>query len=196
MSATDVSICSNALLMLGAQPINALTEANDRARLASNLYPAVRDAVLRAHPWNCCISRVVLSPDATAPAFDWSFQFTLPGDFIKALAVGELGAEREFRLEGRKILSNDDPCYLKYVASNENPATWDGGLVHVVTLQMAAAMAYPITQSASLRDSLRDEAGRALRAAKSVDGQDDTGETFGDFRLARARFARTDILSQ
>lgn len=196
MSATEVSICSNALLLLGAQPINALTEASDRARLASNLYPLVRDALLRSHPWNCCITRVVLSPDATAPAFDWAYQFSLPGDFIKALAVGELGAEREFRIEGRKLLSDDDPCYLRYVARNTNPGSWDDGLVHVMTLQMAAAMAYGITQSASLRDSLRDEAMRALRQAKSVDGQDDTGETFGDFRLARARFARSDILSQ
>lgn len=35
---SHVSICSNALLMLGAQPINDFSESNDRARLMSNLY--------------------------------------------------------------------------------------------------------------------------------------------------------------
>lgn len=196
MSATDVSICSNALLMLGAQPINDLTEDSDRARLASNLYPTVRDALIRGFPWNCCIARVVLSPDATAPAFDWTYQFQLPGDFVKALAVGELGAEREFRIEGRKLLSDDNPCYLRYVFRNENTATWDDGLVNVLTLQMAAAMAYGITQSATLQDTLAKQAEVALRRAKAVDGQDDTPETLGDFHLLRSRFARSDILSQ
>ncbi|HNB06341.1 MAG TPA: hypothetical protein PKV97_10465 [Thauera aminoaromatica] len=196
MAATDVAICSNALLMLGAQPINDLTENNDRARLASNLYPAVRDALLRSFPWNCCIQRVVLAPDATAPAFDWTYQFQLPGDFVKALAVGELGAEHEFRIEGRKLLSNDNPCLLRYVFRNTNPATWDDGLVNVLTLQMAAAMAYGITQSAALQDALQKTAMNAMRAAKAVDGQDDTPETFGDLRLLRSRFARSDILSQ
>lgn len=195
MSATDVSICSNALLMLGAQPINDLTENSDRARLASNLYPTIRNAVVRGFPWNCCITRVVLSPDALAPAFDWTYQFSLPGDFVRALAVGEAGVETDFRIEGRKLLSDDNPCYLRYIFRNDNPATWDDGLVHVVTATMAAAMAYGITQSASLSDSKFREAELILRRAKAADGQDDTPETLGDFRLLRSRFARSDILT-
>jgi hypothetical protein len=188
MSATDVSICSNALLMLGGQSINALDEASDRARLASNLYPAIRDAALRAFPWNCCLKRVALAPDSDAPAFDWSNQFTLPSDFLKAIAVGELGAEVEFRIEGRKLLSDANPCYLLYVFLNDNPGTWDPGLVHVVTTAMAAAMAYPITQSAALQQTMEQKAAMVLKQAKAVDGQDDTPETLGDFRLLASRF--------
>lgn len=196
MSATDVSICSNALLMLGAQPINDLTDDNDRARLASNLYESVRNSILRGFPWNCCIKRVALDPDTDTPAFDWTYQYTLPGDFVKALSVGELGAEKEFRIEGRKLLCDDTPLYLRYVFRNDNPGSWDDGLVHVVTMAMAAAMAYGITQSAALQDSLWQKSELALKRAKSVDGQDDTGETFGDFHLLRSRFARSDILAQ
>lgn len=196
MSATDVSICSNALLMLGAQPINDLAENSDRARLASNLYHQERDALIREYPWNCCITRVALSPDSTLPAFDWNYQFTLPADFVKVLAVGELGAEREFRIEGRKLLSDDNPCKLRYIFRNTNPATWDDGLVRVLTLRMASAMAYGITQSASLQQSIAQQAEMALKRAKAVDGQDDTPETMGDFHLLRARFARSDILGQ
>jgi hypothetical protein len=48
--ATDVSICSNALLMLGDGPISDFTTVNDRTRLCANLFPQVRDAVLRSHP--------------------------------------------------------------------------------------------------------------------------------------------------
>ena len=98
MAATEVSICSNALLMLGGQPINDLSENSDRARLASNLWPAVRNYVLRRHPWNCAVKRVALAPDLTPPAFDWAFQFTLPPDFMRVLAVGEAGARPTSKL--------------------------------------------------------------------------------------------------
>jgi len=76
--ATSVSICSNALLRLGAQTIASLSESNDRARLAANLYETVRDSTLRSHPWNCAVKRVVLAPDTDVPAFDFAAQFTLP----------------------------------------------------------------------------------------------------------------------
>jgi hypothetical protein len=187
MAATDVSICSNALLMLGDKPINDLTENTDRARLAANLYESVRDAILRGHPWNCCITRVSLAPDSTTPAFDWACQYTLPSDFLKALSVGEAGLESEFRIEGRKLLCDDNPALLRYIAKNTNPATWDTCLVDVVTTAMAARMAYPITQSATLAQTLEQTAELTLKRAKSVDGQDDTGEAFGDERLFAAR---------
>lgn len=186
--ATAVSICSNALLMLGAQPINDFGDANDRARLASNLWPSVRDNLLRSHPWNCCIKRVELAPDTAAPPFDWAYQYTLPGDFMKPLAVGEAGAEEAFKVEGRKILCDVNPCYLRYVYRNENPASWDSMLVRAAELEMASAMAYGITQSASLRDSYRQEALLHLKRARAVDGQDDTPEMLGNERLLTARY--------
>jgi hypothetical protein len=188
MATTDVSICSNALLMLGDKPINALTENTDRAKIAANLYPGVRDAILRAHSWNCCIARVALAPDSTAPAFDFSFQFSLPADFVKALQVGEYGLEvYRFKIEGRKMLADDNPLLLRYVFRNENPATWDAALVDAVTLEMAARMAYPITRSASLAESMKKDARLALRLAKTIDGQDDSPDEVGDERLLAAR---------
>lgn len=189
MSATDVSICSNALLELGAQPINSLTDASDRARLASNLLPTIRDSVLRSHPWNCAIARVALAPDATAPAFDWDHQFTLPGDFLRALSVGLDGQAEAYAVEGRKLLCNANPAYLRYVFRNTNAATWDAMLVRAMELAMAGAMAYGITQSASLRDSLKAELLRHMKTARSADGQEDPPQDFDTSRLLLARRA-------
>ena len=59
---TAVTICSNALLELGADPINSLEEGTKFARLCANLYPSLRDDVLRAHYWKCATKRVTLSP--------------------------------------------------------------------------------------------------------------------------------------
>jgi hypothetical protein len=188
MAASAISICSNALLMLGAQPINDFTEDSDRARLASNLYEPVRNYVLRRHPWNCAVKRVALAPDVTPPVSDWAFQYTLPSDYMRSLAVGERGAEIEFKIESGKLLCDDNPCLLRYVWRNENPATWDDMLVWGMTMSMKAVMAYPITQSTSLDQVVEAALKDVLKQARAVDGMDDSPETLGDSPLFQSRF--------
>lgn len=188
MSASAVSICSNALLELGAQPISSLAEANDRARIAANLYESVRDSVLRSHPWNCAVKRVVLAPDVEVPAFDYPAYFLLPGDHLRTLQVGEDGARPAYRVESGKIAAFGTVLPLRYIWRNENEASWDTMLVDAMTLTMAARMAYGITKSASmaeLREKLRRD---FMKQCRAVDGQEDPPETLGDERLLNARF--------
>jgi hypothetical protein len=187
---TAVSICSNALMMLGKDPISSMLEDNDRAKYCANLYPALRDALLRKHFWNCAIKRVLLSPDATPPAYGYTAQFPLPSDFLRLYEVGRPGAfVTDFQLENRMILANAAALPLRYVWRNDNEDNWDSGLVDTATIMMAALLAYPITQSTSLRDSMKEEAARTLREAKAIDGQENPSETFGDeFPLLAGRY--------
>ena len=193
MTATAVSICSNALLMNGAQTINALDDSSDRARQCANLYPTVRDYVLSTHPWNCCIKRVTLSPDTDVPAFDWSAQFTLPSDFLRILATGDDGFEVEYMLEGGKVLMNQDVLHLRYVAQNTNESTWTPLLVMAVTMAMRQVLAYPITQSTSLEQLIDQAIEPLLKRARTIDAQDQPPQTLGDFRLLQSRFSNRDL---
>lgn len=188
MAVNAVSICSNALLQLGDNPINSLTDSNDRARLCANLYPQIRDRMLRAHPWNCAIKRVVLAPDATAPAFDWQAQFLLPSDWLKTLQIGDKYQQLSYVSEGRYILANADALPLRYVFRNDVEGTWDSLLQDAMTLAMCVALAYPITESTTLRESFFQQLQAALKEARAVDGQDDPPDTFGDFPLLSSRF--------
>lgn len=187
--ATGVSICSNALLMLGSQTINDFADQQnlDRARLCANLYPSQRDSMLRAHPWNCCIKRELLAPDADAPAFEWAYSFQLPADCLRVLEVGYGGYQINYLVEGRSILTNDPAVELRYVFRNDESA-WDAHLVDLMTISMAAVLAYPVTQSTSERDSREGKLMQAMRQAKAVDGQEDPPQTLGNEHLLAARF--------
>lgn len=185
---TGVSICSNALLMLGAQTINDFSDQVDRAKLCSNLYATVRDDMLRSHPWNCCIKRAVLAPDVAAPPFGYSHSFELPSDFLRVLEVGSAGVQIDYLVEGRTVQANTTVLELRYVFRNEVENTWDSHLVKLVTLAMAAAMAYPITQSASMQQAMEQKLETSLRRARAVDGQEDPPQTLGDEHLLAARF--------
>lgn len=188
--ATGVSICSNALLMLGSQTINDFADQLnlDRAKLCANLYPTVRDDLLRSHPWNCCIKRAVLAPDAVAPLFGYSHAFELPADFSRVLEVSCNGQIIDHLVEGRAILANTTVLELRYVFRNEVENTWDAHLVALATQAMCAALAYPITQSTAKQAGEEQKLELMLRRARSVDGQEDPPQTLGDERLYAARF--------
>ena len=125
--ATDVSICSNALLLLGDNTIAALSppDPTDAGTLCANLYPQVRDWILRQHSWNCAVKRVVLAPDVTPPAFDYSFQFSIPDDWLRTLQVGQRDQGVDYQMEGRKILCDEAVFYLVYVFKNTVEGTYD-----------------------------------------------------------------------
>lgn len=184
---TAVDICSNALLMLGNKPISSFDEVTDRAVLCRTLYPQVRDSVLRSHPWNCAIKRVILSPSTTPPAFGWANAFLLPGDWLRTLSVGDEGEANDYQIEGRQILANVSEAKLRYIAqATEN--TWDSMLVNAVTVAMRQVMAYPITTSTSLEQLVMQAIAGVLQQARAVDGQENPPETLGDEMLYRAGF--------
>lgn len=188
---SSVSICSNALLLLGDKPISSLDEENDRARLASNLYPMARDATLRMHPWNCAKKRVLMAPLSNPPAFGWGYQFQLPADWLRIVQVGNqmFGADEKmnFAVEGQVLLSNANSVPLIYIYKNYVEATWDGMLIEAMTIAMAAAMAYGITKSTSLQGTYEAKLQAFLKTTRAVNGQDNPPETLGDFPLLDAR---------
>lgn len=176
-------------MMLGGSPFSSFEEPKPHVRIAANLYPSLRDDVLRLHSWNCATNRVILAPMATPPAFDFSSQFQLPGDWLRTLQVGNKGDPLEYRSEGRRLLANVTALPLVYCFRNTVEDTWSTNLIHVMELAMAAKMAYAVTSSTSVRDSYRDEFARELKVAKAIDGQDDPPEEFDAGTFVESRFS-------
>lgn len=184
---SSVTICSNALVRLGDNPISSLQDATKAARACSNLYPAVRDAILREHPWNCARKRVILAPLVDAPAFDYPYQFQLPSDWLRTIQVGQRDGSISYTQEGRLILSYVQSLPLVYIFDNTVEQTWDSELVGVMIAAMTAVLAYPITQSAAMMTAKEQLFANVMKTAKAVNGQDNQDETLGDFPLLMSR---------
>lgn len=191
----SLTICSNALMMLGAKPIASFSESEgtgsnlDRAKLCASLYPGLKLAVLRGHFWNATARRVMLSPDATAPAFGYAYRFQLPGDWLRTWGVGDRNTrgKLDYRSEGRFLLS-DEPVLPLLYGADVSEDRWDSLLVDVMTLSMAVRLAYPITASTTVEDAKKAELRNLLKEARATDGQDDPPEQVGDFPLLTSRF--------
>lgn len=175
---TDVEICSNALMLLGAAPIASLSETSKNARLCANLYPIARADILRRHNWNCAVWRVDLAPLAgTPPGGEWSHWFARPGDWIRTLDVLPRGLDYDF--EGNRILANSTAITLRYVR-DIGEALWDAHMVDVMVKRMAKELAYPITKSTSLAQLKTQEYLEALKTAKTIDGQERPADSLDD----------------
>jgi len=190
--ASKISICSAALLQLGKAPISSFDSAGDTARLCANLYPMERDSILRENDWNCAVKRDILAPLATAPAFGFSTQFALPSDYLRMVQVGDyyvgMPECQSFKVEGRKILASGTVLPIVYVFRNDQEETWDSKLVELMTARMLWKLAYPVTQSTSLRDELKSEYYAMAKAARAIDAQENPSEELSnDFTLIDGR---------
>lgn len=171
--ATEVSISNSALAKIGAERILSLDENSVNARLCKEQYEKVLEDMIRAHPWNFATKRVALSASTTTPAFQYSYQYGLPNDCLRVLAV-EDGEEIEWVREGRFILSDSTTMKIKYVSSDIQPGDFDANFAEAFATRLAADICYSLNQSTSLKETLLKEAEFRLSQARSFDAQEGT----------------------
>jgi len=64
---TDIKICSDALLMLGANPISSFTEGTDESNICSSLYEDIKRQTIATYPWSFSFKKVQLARLVTTP---------------------------------------------------------------------------------------------------------------------------------
>lgn len=89
MSYSEVQICNMALSRIGIDiPIASLdTEQSKEAAQCRLHYEQVRDAVLADFPWNFAKRRAVLAELADTVPPGWQYNYALPTDCLRAVAV-------------------------------------------------------------------------------------------------------------
>ena len=192
---SNVDICNSALNMVGASIITSLTEDSKAARVCNQRFTFVRDAVMRAHPWNCLIRRVKLAKDATAPGYKFANRYSLPADpyCLRVLTVSDDGDDErrdiEYKVEGeRYLLTDEGTLYIQYVARDEDPNNWDFLLIEALAARMASEIAYPLVGSSTLATNMFAMYEIKLKEARFADAQEGfPEETIAD-TYVEARF--------
>ena len=176
MATTDVDICNRALSRLGTRAtISALDENSTEARTAFIWYAATRDTLLRAHDWNFARRRVVLAEQGTAPT-GWTFRYALPTDCIRLLRLASANPDSgpaRFEVAGdatsRFVLCDEPAAEAVYTARVDDPNLYDAGFASALVDQLAAHIAYPITQKTETAVRLAQLARVALADAMAAD---------------------------
>lgn len=179
MATGDADICNRALSRLGTRAtIASLDESSTEARAVSIWYGATRDALLRMHDWNFARRRMALA-DFGGPPTGWAYRFALPVDCLRVLRL-TTGVLRSASLppphfevaggdSGRMLLCDEPTPEIVYTARVVDPALFDVGFAQALVDQLAAHIAYPITQKTELAVRLAQAARATLFEAMAAD---------------------------
>ena len=190
--ASVVDICNSALNLLGASTISALTDDSKNARLCNQRYEPVRNRVFRAHAWNCLHKRVQLAQNSTAPVVEYSNAYALPSDCLRVLKIhngttDSIASSMDYKLEGRNIVTDEGTVYLIYIALITDPNEYDTYLQESISHQLAADIAYAVTNNATLANNYMTRADERLREARFIDATENSLGTIESNEFTDAR---------
>jgi len=203
MAAGDsaLSICSDALLMLGANAISSFNEGTDSANISDRLYSDIRDQALLIYPWSFSFKKIKLSRLVTTPTTEYRYEYQLPGDRLgpprqvfTSASPGQRPS-KEYRIFQDKLLTDYEEVWIDYqysVQEFEMPVYF----VQLMKYMMAWHLAYPITdqdskaqywQSVAVGAPSENGRGGYMRTAIQMDGQGQPNNYIDDYALIAVR---------
>jgi len=199
---TSLSICSDALIMLGAAPLSSFTEGTDSAQACDRLYPDLRDTIISKYPWSWSYQKIQLARLSTAPENEWLYAYQLPGDIlsgVRALFTSSGTNERPiaygWEIYGDQVFTNYETVYVDY-QTTVTESKMPNYFVHLLRTALAAELGMVITDQTSKADYFRQiafgspgESGRGglFREATNIDSRGNPPQIIEDYSLINVR---------
>ena len=200
---TDVSVCSAALILLGASKITSLKDTDDVSVACNSLYSNLKNSLLSSYQWSWSLKKRRLTQLSTDPLTEWDNAFVLPNDMLSGvLAVFETtgNTERPIRygweVYGNQLFTNLNTVYIDYQATVPE-FKMPSYFIRLLQLAMAAELAIVITDQQSKAESFCAQAfgspsengrGGEMRKAMNIDGRGQATQIIEDYSLIQARY--------
>lgn len=118
MAYSVTGIVNLALSRIGVKGIANLSEQSQQAIAANASWQYIRDEVLSAKDWYFAKKRVALAQNATSPAYNFDYAYTLPADFLRLCkqdssdaSVFPSGYYAEDSITGQVLIQNNYTAY-------------------------------------------------------------------------------------
>ena len=161
MAISKTGIANLALSRIGEGAIESIDDSGDEvARKIKTVFEHSVRHQSRMSLWQFLKARAVLTQNATAPAFGYSYSYNLPEDFIRMISVNDLDAwdkEDWYELESGKLLLDQDSAKIVYVKYIEDTNKYDSLFVEALSVLIASKLAVIIRQDENLSVALLQE---------------------------------------
>ena len=198
---TGVSICSDALLLIGAKAISSFNDGTDESSVCDRLYPDIRDSTLVMYPWSFGMKKVQLAQLITTPTTVWRYEYQLPGDKLanpRAVynsANSGSPVQKDWEIQGDKLLTNLTSVFIDYqfsVPEFAMPQYFVQLLKYMVAWHIAETITEQQDKSAKWQrvatgDPSENGRGGFMRQAMQIDGQNNPMRIIEDFSLIAVR---------
>jgi len=192
--ATAIDMASNALLLLGDNPISTLdgSEPGTGALVAANLYEETYKAVLSSYPWSFALKELYLSRLSQTPDEKTYYQyaFQVPADNIR---IWKVMSYNLYSVVGPYIYSNERSLLCRYIYKVDEtylPAS----IVKAIEYKLAAEFAVPVTEDQNKAQFYEQKYLLQVAQAQTIDSQSEPQKSiidrpFIDVRLSGSSYA-------
>ena len=200
---TKLSICSDALIMLGSSPLSSFSEGTDAAQITDRLYDDLRDTIILCYPWSFSLKKQQLARSVDAPPNEWSYAYPLPSDILgsgpRALftsgSAGARSTTHGWEVYGSEVQTDFDTVYIDYQfrpSEDVMPAYFVQLLKYWTAWHIAEAVTDQITkaqyfQTLAVSAPSENMRGGMMRQAMQIDGGSKPVAGFQDFPLTVTR---------
>lgn len=183
MATSEFDICSQALIKLGAEPIQSFDASEgDKGTTCGNLYNNFRLAALTINRWRFAMAKSKLSKETVVPVSEWSTQFTLPANraappsaVFNTGSAGAVPITSGWEIFGGKLLTNENEIWVDHhllIPESEWPAYFEFFAVDMLAIRLAI----PITDMVTMRAAM-------VQDAFGLPGQPELGSFFQAKRI-------------
>lgn len=167
--ASNIDIASNALILIGDNPINSFTEPGAGATAAANLYPNTYEFVLSEHPWTFATKEQKLNQlsQAPDPLTNYRYAYQIPTDMIRLWAVFPFS---QYAIVDNLLYSNQSELLARYgymPAESQLPPQFTKALEY----KLASEFAISVTEDRVKAEYYEAKYRAAIAHARSVDSQ-------------------------
>lgn len=168
--ATQIDLISNALLLIGDDVLNSLTEQSYRARVAVNLYQNIVEKELSKFRWGFARTKAVVSQVVTTlPDDEYRFVWQLPSDLITLIKIRP--NSYDFKVYGSQVYTNVSNLESVDYIANVDESTWPPHFAKMIEYALAKDYALPIRDSAASKQAMEIGYVDAARDARFMDSQ-------------------------
>lgn len=167
MAISDLSICNNALLLVGANEITSFNDNTNEAYMCNRLYAITRDALLEEGNWTFLRTQVRLARTDSSHT-EYAYEYQIPGNVLRIFKKDT--ARNDYEIYGDKLLSNDSDVYI-YASVDPGEHAYPATFVRALEYKMAAVLAAALEHDESMAQLFENLHTQALRKARRVDGQ-------------------------
>lgn len=164
---TPLSICSSALLMIGADEISSFEEGSREAKLCANLYGVTLDELLQLYPWRFATGQTQLARLTADPLFGFRHAFQLPADTLRVLATDSGSNYRRFE---SRIYTNTESMRITYL-QRPSEAGLPAYFTRALELKMAEILALALQEDITKSRLMAEKAQAQILRARGVDAQ-------------------------
>ena len=173
---SDVGICNSALLKVGAYQISSLSDNTRASNTCAQMYPVLRDEVMRASPWRFALAQIVLAtPDGTAPPFGYNAAYDIPANVLR---VWQVDTNPWTEIGNQILCEKADGINCLCIVQNTDPTSWDAQFAEALAFRLASEIALSLVQSVPLKQEMDKNYKETLAAARSSNAVIGTPERF------------------